>query len=299
MVTVLNDDVQVGLDLGAHDLEITPGLVAAYRAGVDDRHEWYTGPSPFGGPVAPALILHSEVYRFGGWYLPNVYGNLHARQEWDLFAPIRVGDRIRSRCTIIDRYIKRGRDYVVNEVQLFGSASGRLLSRSRTHQSFLLDESRQELAVDKDREKAPTRRFEAGGGEFKEEIAPLEKTVTLEMCKKFSPGTTYHNDLEAAKKLGFPDIVVQGTMSVCFVSELMTRRFGEGWFAGGRMSVNLVNVLWGADGVAVCRGVVREFTTEGARPGGRPSGRSRALCEVWLEKRDGTKVIVGSASAVV
>ncbi len=57
------------------------------------------------------------------------------------------------------------------------------------------------------------------------------------------------------------------------------------------MLVNLVNVLWGADGGVVCRGVVREFTPE--------DKRRRAQCEVWAEKADGTKIIVGRASAVV
>ncbi len=290
MVTVGKGDIQVGLDLGGHEYQITSELVRDYAEGVDDHHQWYTGASPFGGPVAPALILHSEVYKFGGWYLPNVWGNLHARQEWQLLAPITVGERVATRSTIIDRYVKRARDYVVNEVQLF-SSDGRLLMRGRTHQSFVLDDSHRGLAVDKQREKSSERRFEVGEGDFEQEIAPLEKTVTLEMCRKFSgPAKNYHTDAEEAKKLGFPDIVVQGMMPVCFLSELMTRRFGEGWFAGGRMDVRLVNVLWGADGVAVCRGVVREFTPEGSR--------RRAHCEVWVEKRDGTKIIVGTASAV-
>ncbi len=290
MVTIAKGDVQVGLDLGAHQYEITPELVAAYAAGLDDHHEWYTGASPFNGPVAPALILHSEVYRFGRWYLPNIYGNLHARQEWDLFAPVAVGDDITTRATIIDRYVKRNRDYVVNEAQVFGP-DGRLLCRGRTHQSFLLEVEPDKLAVDKQREKSADRRFDVGAGDYVDEIEPLEKDVTIDMCKAFSPGTNYHNDAEEAKKLGFPDIVVQGMMPVCFLSELMTRRFGEGWFAGGRMDVRLVNVLWGGDGAAVCRGVVREYTPEGAR--------RRAQCEVWVEKRDGTKIIVGTASAPV
>ncbi len=290
MVTVAKGDITVGMDLGSHEYEITPELVADYAAGVDDRHEWYTGASPFGGPVAPALILHSEVYRFGRWYLPNIWGNLHAKQEWELFAPIMVGERVTTRSMIVDRYVKRQRDYVVNEVQVFGS-DGRLRQRGRTHQSFVFEIDKQSMAVDKAREKRADRRFATATDAFEEEIAPLEKPVTIEMCKTFSPGTNYHNDAEEAKKLGFPDIVVQGMMPVCFLSEFMTRRFGEGWYAGGRMSVNLVNVLWGGDGGAVCRGLVREYTTEGAR--------RRAHCEVWAEKRDGTKIIAGSASAVV
>lgn len=286
MVTLAKGAIPVGLDLGTHSYEITPDVVRDYADALDDHHPWYTGDSPFGGPVAPALLLHSEVYKFGGWYI-NYFGNLHARQEWELYAPIAVGDTVTTRATIVDRYVKRGRDYVVNEAQVFGP-DGRLLMRGRTHQSFLI-ETPDGMAVDKEREKRSDRRFESNEGAFEEELPPLEKPVTPEMCKRFSPGLSYHNDRDEAKKLGFPDVVVQGMMPICFISELMTRRFGEGWYAGGRMDVRLVNVLWGDDGGAVCGGLVREFAPAGA-------GR-RAHCEVWAQKRDGTKVIVGTASA--
>ena len=290
MVTIAKGDIPVGLDLGSHEYEISPELAAAYMAGVDDHHDWYTSESPFGAAVAPALLLHSEVYRFANWYLPNIYGNLHARQEWELFAPMSIGSTVTTHSTIVDRYVKRGRDYVVNEIQVFAN-DGSLVCRGRTHQSFLLEVAEEELVFDQQREKSSKRRFEVGAGDIEEEIAPLEKAVTIDMMKTFSPGTNYHNDAEQAKKLGFPDIVVQGMMPICFLSELMTRRFGEGWYAGGRMSVNLVNVLWGADGAATAKGVIREFTREGAR--------RRAHCEIWIEKQDGTKVTVGTASAVV
>ena len=290
MVTIAKGDIPVGLDLGSHEYEISPELAATYMAGVDDHHEWYTSESPFGAAVAPALLLHSEVYRFANWYLPNIYGNLHARQEWELFAPMSIGSTVTTHSTIVDRYVKRGRDYVVNEVQVF-STDGSLVCRGRTHQSFLLEVAEEELVFDQQREKSSKRRFEVGAGDIEEEIAPLEKAVTIDMMKTFSPGTNYHNDAEQAKKLGFPDIVVQGMMPICFLSELMTRRFGEGWYVGGRMSVNLVNVLWGGDGAATAKGVIREYTREGAR--------RRAHCEIWIGKQDGTKVTVGTASAVV
>jgi hypothetical protein len=290
MVSVAKGEIPAGLDLGGHEYEITPELVAEYAAGLDDHNAWYSGASPFGGAVAPALILHSEVYRFGRWYLPNIWGNLHAKQEWELYAPIMVGDMVSTRATIVDRYVKRSRDYVVNEAQIFGP-DGRLLCRGRTHQSFVMEVEEGAMAVDKEREKRADRKVDTNGAAFEEEIEPLDKPVSIEMCKTFSPGTNYHNDAEEAKKLGFPDIVVQGMMPICFMSEFMTRRFGEGWFAGGRMSVNLVNVLWGADGGVTCRGRVRQYTVEGAR--------RRAHCDVWAEKRDGTKIIAGTASAVV
>ena len=279
----------VGRDYAGREVHITPELVRGYAEGTADDNPWYSGDSPFGGPVAPALILHSECYQDLSWYLPNLYGNLHARQEWELFHPIMVGDTVTARSLIVDRYVKRDRDFIVKEVSCYG-ADGRLLNRGRTHQSFLLDKSRTGLIVDKEREKRGDRRFEVGEGEALEEIPALEKEVTLAMCKAFSgPAVNYHNDVEAAKKLGFPDIVVQGMMTLCFLSQMMTERFGAGWYVGGRMNVALVNVVWQSDRLA-CRGRIVERTAEGSA--------QRARAEVWCEKADGTKVVVGTASAV-
>ncbi len=154
-------DVYVGRDYGRHDMVIDADEVAMYCSAVDDHNAMYTGPSPFGGAVAPALVRHSEVYAYRehpkagapAWYLPNLYGNLHARQEWELFAPVMVGDAVNTRSVISDRYVKRGRDYVVNEV-LYFDADGRVVQRGRTHQSFLRETDNRGIVVDKTREKA-------------------------------------------------------------------------------------------------------------------------------------------------
>jgi len=285
-----SNDVYVGRHFGRRTIEVTPELAAHYAGSVDDPNPWYADESPFGKAVAPALLLHSEVYHTVAWYLPRIYGNLHARQEWELFQPALVGDRVTASATIVDRYIKRDREYVVNEVTCLAE-DGRMLNRGRTHQSFLLDPANAGTVVDKEREKRTDRRFEVGEGEVIESIAGPVKEVTLEMCQLFSgPRKNYHNDVDEARKLGFPDIVVQGMMPLCFVSEMMTKRFREGWFAGGRMNVNLVNVVWRGDKLTA-RGLIREITPEGSR--------RRSRLDVWCEKEDGTKVVVGSASAVV
>ena len=279
----------VGRYFGSRDVIITPELVRHYCDSVQDRSPLYTARTPFGGPVAPALILHSEVFHDLRWYLPNLYGNLHARQEWELFHPVMVGDTVSTSSLIIDRYVKRNREYIVKEVTIYG-AEGRPLNRARTHQSFLMDKAATGVVVDKQRETRPERRFDAESPEPLEDIAGREKQITLEMCQKFSgPHKNYHNDAEEARKLGFPDIVVQGMMSLCFVSQMMTDRYGAGWLAGGRMNVNLVNVVWGGDRLT-CRGQVLEKTPEGKL--------RRAHLRVWCEKPDGTKVVVGGASAL-
>lgn len=288
--TLKKDEVYVGMDCGRRDYVISPELVQRYADAVEDHNPWYFSLSPFGGAVAPALIRHSEVFVDRRWYLPNIYGNLHAKQEWELFAPIMVGDLLLTHSFVTERYVKRGRDYVVNEV-LFLGAEGQVHARGRTHQSFLRDNVGRETVVGKEREKETGRRFEVGTGSAVETLTPLVKDITLTMCQRYSgPGKNYHTDREEAQKLGFPDVVVQGMLSVCFLSQLMTRRFGEGWYRGGKMIVNLVNVLWPGDKVTT-HGRIKEFTPEGSH--------QRAHLEIWCQKADGTVVTVGTASAVV
>ena len=132
------DEIYVGRDFGRHDIVIDAAEVAKYAGALDDHNPIYTGASPFGGPVAPALVRHSEVYEYRdaehpaapSWYLPTLYGNLHARQEFEMFAPVMVGDVIYARSVIADRYVKRGRDYVVPE-DLFQLAEDVVLHRIR------------------------------------------------------------------------------------------------------------------------------------------------------------------------
>jgi acyl dehydratase len=284
------EEVYVGRSYGSRQVVITPELVARYCQSIEHSHPWYTGDSPFGGPVAPALVLHSEVYRDTSWYL-SAFGNLHAKQEWELFQPALVGERVTALRTIVDRYGKRNREYVVNEVTVLGE-DGRLLSRARTHQSFLLEEAGQNqgIVIDKERERRPERRFDVEAEAVLEELRGEPKEITLDMCQKFSgPGKNYHTDREMARKLGFPDIVVQGMMSLCLLSEMMTQRFGTGWFVGGRMNVNLVNVIWQGETVTAA-GIVVDHRPEGTA--------RRAELRVWCEKADGTKAVISSASAI-
>ncbi len=279
------EPARVGRHCGSNAYTATPEVVAFYAEALDDRSELYA-------ELAPSLLYHSECYRFvGEWYLKNLFGNLHARQDWELFAPIEVGAMVRTRSTIVERYHKRGRDYVVNETDVLCGADGRLLVRGRTHQSFLPARERAgpgfvvdsgTAARKSEREPFPT----ATG----RELPALHKRVDARRCWMFSgPGRNYHTDREAAQQLGFPNIVVQGMMSTCFVAQAMQDAFGRGWVEGGRMSAKLVNVLW-VDESVVARARVREEVPEG--------DRVRVQCDVWVDKDDGTRILAGTASAL-
>src|SRR5262245_41256131 len=114
------EPARVGRHCGASRYTATPEVVAFYAEALDDR-------SALWSELAPSLLYHSECYRFlVEWYLKYLVGNLHARQDWELFAPIPIGAELRTRSTIIDRYAKRGRDYVVNETDVVAAGDGHL-----------------------------------------------------------------------------------------------------------------------------------------------------------------------------
>jgi hypothetical protein len=280
----------VGRHCGSNTYDVTRELVDFYALALDD-------PSPLYAGLAPPLLFHSECYKFvGDWYLKNLFGNLHAQQDWELFGAIPIGGRVRTRSTIVERFHKRGRDYVVNEVDVADADDGRLLVRGRTFQSFLPARSGREAGPEGEgfvvdeataRQKPTRPPFPTATGP---DLAPVKKTVDERRCWMFSgPGRNYHTDRAQARALGFPNIVVQGMMSTCFAAQVMQDAFGEGWVVGGKMSLKLTNVLW-VDESVTARGKVREEVAEGERV--------RAHCDVWVEKDDGTRIALGSASAL-
>ena len=285
-MNLLGEPAFVGRHCGSNLYEASRKVVDFYADALDDRHALQER-------YAPPLLYHSECYEFvGEWYLKNLFGNLHGRQDWFLFEPIPVGAPVRTRSTIIERYHRRGRDWVVNETDVCHAETGQLLVRGQTHQSFLPPKDDQEaggFVVDEKtaKKKAAPPPFPTATGP---ELASLSKTIDDRRCWMFSgPGANYHTDREQAKKLGFPTIVVQGMMSTCFVSELMQNHFGMGWLRGGRMSVKLTNVLWVDESVTV-HGRIKDEVPEGTG--------TRVHCEVWVDKTDGTRILVGDASAL-
>jgi len=280
-----DDEVTVGKDLGGRDLEISAELIETYNRATGDASALVREGSP---PIAPALLFCNEVYNHGGWYLPNIFGNLHARQEWEIYRPIARGERVRTRCTVIDRYIKRDREYIVNEALTF-DGKGRLVCRGRTHQSFLMEAVPDGLdaeAKKKEKKERPPHPSTIEG----RRIDPIARKITLDMSRAFSgPSENYHTDEAMAKQLGFPKVIVQGMLSTCLVSGLMTRRFGDGWTRGGRMAVNLTGIVW-ADDTVTTRGTITGVSPEGSH--------RRVTLTVWGEKDDGTLTLVGEASAL-
>lgn len=279
----------VGRERGPREFRITSSSLRLHAEGCGDRSGWRNGEPPVEGELAPAALLHSESFLETGWFLPNVVGSVTTRQEWEFVRPLRVGQRVRTHANVVERYEKRDREYVVNEVTVT-DLEGRLLQRGRTHQSFLLGDANRRALVDPSRGRRP----ETEVSTFGAPAGPtsIERRVTQAMCQAFSgPVRNMNNDRSIARARGFPDVVVSGMMTVCLVSELMSGAAGAAaWQEGGRLDLRLVNPVWVDDLLSV-RARVRADEDEAGRP--------RRTWDVWCEKADATIVTIGSASAFV
>jgi acyl dehydratase len=98
-----------------------------------------------------------------------------------------------------------------------------------------------------------------------------------------------HDDA-AAQKLGFQRGFVAGGQSIAWISRALVHYFGPTYFQTGRLEVTYVSPVFDQDPITV-KGTVRERIPEG--------DGVRLVCDVWLEREDGTKAVVGTASAVV
>jgi len=129
--------LQVGEEFVSDEHLVTPEDVETYAYAVEDHHPWFSGASPFGGPIAHPTLLGNQALRLRhGRYI--VHAGLHARMEFEFLEPIRPGVRVRSRGRVIDKYERRGKPYMVTEFST-ADEQGIVLVRGRFIQMLFRD----------------------------------------------------------------------------------------------------------------------------------------------------------------
>jgi acyl dehydratase len=107
------EDLSVGEEF-SDAYVLTPELARDYAEGIEDRNPWYLESSPFGNRIAnPILIVAQHVRLLKTKYVTA--GNVHTRHQTQFLNPARMGKKIHVYGTLVDKYIKRGREYLVLE----------------------------------------------------------------------------------------------------------------------------------------------------------------------------------------
>lgn len=271
MMQQTRPEPHVGQVLPSRSWTVTPELVATYRGGLDVE------PRP---DVPQMLANQAEVTLL----FSQQKGHLWLRQEWEFDQPLRMNVPYTMEQRVVDIYPRRERTILLMESVLRDPA-GRRVSVQRHHQSFLLDNPPTGEVQLRD----PASKEGAGrpAPEMEQEIATLERTVSLEMCGEFFHGTrNYHSDETASRELGFRNVVVGGRMTMGYVGELLDAALGERWSRGGRLLVKFTNVLWPNETIQVRVGL----------GGPDADDASREIVLARVEKADGTVVLVAEGS---
>jgi hypothetical protein len=101
------------------EVRITPEINELYAYSLDDDNPWYSGPSPFGGalahPIALVQLGTRPVLRQFPVTVPEGESSLHAKMDVEYLRPALVGVLYREEGRLAEKYVRRGRRYLVTE----------------------------------------------------------------------------------------------------------------------------------------------------------------------------------------
>ena len=125
------DEIEVGRVLGEMDWVVTPEMIQKQCEMDADYHTWYFLDSPWGGRIAPPQIS----YRPPRWLLSRTYNvrGLFVKWEMENLKPIKPDVTMRVTAKVIDKYVRKEREFVVYESEAKDPEGQVIFRTRRTH----------------------------------------------------------------------------------------------------------------------------------------------------------------------
>jgi acyl dehydratase len=295
------ENISVGQELGPLDVVISDHAVKSHVYALDDYHPWYLHDSPLGSRIAPStLLMRALLDLLYLRYDATRLRGLHTREELELFGAIKIGQHVRLRACVIDKFVKRGEPYIV-----FGAEAsdelGKTLIRTKQTELFRRDLRRlvgrrgaapeAQIVTGAITADAPVVERASHSAEIGSVLPPLSKKITLEQMSVFSFGVAnIHTDCTIASESGLAGPIAQGLMSTGYLSQLLVDFFGVDWFDSGWTSHAFIRPVWPGDTITV-RGKIQDKREE--------ENGTRVFLEVGCHNQLGELTTVGRASALV
>jgi hypothetical protein len=114
------EDIETPTSWEVHaEVEITPEINELYSFSLDDDRPQYSLPTPYGAPLAHPIALVQlgtrPLLRQFPVLVPEGESSLHAKMEVEYLRPALVGVRYREEGRLAEKYVRRGRRYLVTE----------------------------------------------------------------------------------------------------------------------------------------------------------------------------------------
>jgi acyl dehydratase len=283
------DAIELNKNCGPYKYPLSDRLPRILEA-IENKHPWHHGRSPWGPSVAPPTVLGNASLRFiDTIYGPVPPGTLHAKQDIDTDAALRVDRQPIGYGRFIEKYERRGRRWFVFEAR-WRDETGLILGHTRTTMAFP-----EKLQMPDDDESSA--RAEQKQAARQGEIASVARTVTEEKLRAYTEdsansqrGKSIHTDAEVARAAGFATMVAQGMMAADYISEAMANTLGSAWYADAKLSLAFLRPILNGDTITACGRLDRE-EEDGAVV--------RKTYAVWAKNEQGDIVADGKATSLV
>ncbi|MBI4189487.1 MAG: hypothetical protein HY525_02990 [Betaproteobacteria bacterium] len=330
------EDIEVGRKLGPHEWIVTVGDIDKCCLAFGEFHEWYSVDSPFGGRIAPISISYLPLRAiFTKAYLVQ---GLFVGWSTETYDVIRPNRKMLLQGQVVDKYVKRNREWVWYEFVCRDAETGRdILKTKRGH---ILDF----IPIGAPKEAAYTGPLAGEEGRAVEVVkgyTPPWPVTTRESVERV-PGALISRVRVAGREtpLGTELVPVSCQMTWRFARDYYEQGYNEVMAevfppdfnahnihtddesakreglaganaAGPHATVQIFKMMHNAFGEGWVQGggfnlrVIKQImlddfmTAKGVVIGHRlEGGRVRVECNVWTENQRGEKLAVGTASAL-
>ncbi len=124
------DEIEIGLEMGPLELEVSHEAVEDHR----NWTRWEVGEEDNPANALPGIFLINHV-RLLTAALGGAGSRIWAKSQHKFFNPIQVGSKLVKRGKIVDKYLKRGKQYLIYEIET-RDQEGTLIMRSRETSFF-------------------------------------------------------------------------------------------------------------------------------------------------------------------
>jgi acyl dehydratase len=204
------DALKEGDPLGEYCYELTPEWVARHREATDQAA--YADDD-----YAPVSILAADGVNLADQFW-DISASVHAGQKTEILEIPRMGDTLTVTGVVAEKFVRKGRRYVVSSTQTCDS-SGRVLAKGETTGVIVYDE-----AVD---DSSPPAEKLAPPPAIRR-LGPLVREMTFEKMVLYEPPgeQNMHTDHAIAREVGLPAAIATGTQFMAYLFDLLHDAYG-------------------------------------------------------------------------
>ncbi|OGW17898.1 MAG: hypothetical protein A3G93_09115 [Nitrospinae bacterium RIFCSPLOWO2_12_FULL_45_22] len=131
------DELEVGRKFKPATYTLTKETIGKYAEAVEDRNPLYLDEAQAKNSAFKGLISHpttAAIYSLASIMTEGEMppGGIHAKQFFEFHTPARPGDALTTTATVVDKYIKREKKYVVFETTTVNQKGEKIVTGKMT-----------------------------------------------------------------------------------------------------------------------------------------------------------------------